>query len=59
MKENHKMQVSFFPFYSNTPMIFKNALTVTLSATQEVCNVTLFLWRIAPQDVCNVITKNS
>ena len=26
---------------------------------QDVCNITLSLWRKAPQDVCNVITKKS
>ena len=25
---------------------------------QDICNVTLSLWRKAPQDVCNIITKS-
>ena len=32
-------------------------ITLTLSAPQEICNVTLFLWRKVPQDVCNITTK--
>ena len=32
---------------------------LTLSVSQDVCNVTLSLWRKAPQDVCNVIRKMS
>ena len=30
---------------------------LTLSAPQDVCNVTLSLWRKAPHGVCNVETK--
>ena len=32
---------------------------LTLSAAQDVCNVTLFLWRIAPRDVSNVTTTKT
>ena len=34
-------------------------MPLTLSAPQDICNVTLSLWRKAPQDVCNVKRKKS
>ena len=50
----YSLLFDFVLFYSYTC-----ASPLTLSAPQDVCNVTLSLWQKVPQDVYNVITKKS